>query len=89
MGARNVQSWIPHIFANATVYESRVIANRDFLSMILFIIDLAVQTHLQSCLMRDDAVDVNIICLDFSTAQAAVLNYTFFVNLYFASRYAG
>jgi hypothetical protein len=45
--ARNVQTLIPHIFMNATEYESRVVVKCDFLSVTLFIIDLAVQTHLQ------------------------------------------
>jgi hypothetical protein len=63
------------------VYESWVIANRDFLSMILFIIDLAVQTHLQYCLVCEDMVDVNVMCLDFSAAQSVVLNYMLFVNV--------
>jgi hypothetical protein len=62
------------------LYES-VIANNDFLSVILFIIDLAIQTHLQSCLVCKDMVDDNVMCLDFSASQATVLNYTVFINL--------
>jgi hypothetical protein len=44
--AKNIKSWIPHMSAHISVYESRFEANRDFLSMILFMIDLDVQTHL-------------------------------------------
>jgi hypothetical protein len=79
--SRNVQAWIPHIFLSAMVCESRVTAKKDILSMILFIIDLAVQTHLHSGMVCEDAVDVNITCLDFSASHAAVLNYILFVNL--------
>jgi hypothetical protein len=37
--------------------------------------------HLTSCVVCEDPVDVDIACLNFSAAQAAVLNYTLFVNL--------
>jgi hypothetical protein len=78
--ASNIKSWIPHMFAHISVYESRVESNKDFLTMNLFIIDLAFQTHLQSCLVCEDPVDVDVACLNFSAAQATVLNYTLFVN---------
>jgi hypothetical protein len=56
-------------------------ANKDFLAVTLFIIDLAAQTHLQSCLVCEDHADVDVVCLHFSGAHAAVLDYTLFVNL--------
>jgi hypothetical protein len=69
------------MFAHISVYESRVEANRDFLSMVLFIIDLAVQTHLQSCLVCEDLAGVYVACMMLSAAQSVVLNYTRFMNL--------
>jgi hypothetical protein len=56
-------------------------ANKDLLAMILFIIDLAVQVHLQSCLVYEGTIDGNILYLNFSAAQMVVLNYTLFFNL--------
>jgi hypothetical protein len=56
-------------------------ANIDFLAMILGVIDLTVQTHLQSCLVYEDPADIDVACLNFCTAQTVVLNYTIFVNL--------
>jgi hypothetical protein len=79
--AKNIKSKFPHMFAHISVYESRVEANIDFLVMIVFIIDLAVQTHLQSCLVCEDPSNVDMACLNFSAAQTPVLNYTLFVNL--------
>jgi hypothetical protein len=79
--AKNIKSWIPHMFTYISVYESRVEVERDLLAMILFIIDLAVQTHLQSCLVCEDTSAIDVVCLNFSAAQAVVLNYTLFVNL--------
>jgi hypothetical protein len=37
--------------------------------------------HLQACLVYEDPADVNVACLDFLEAQAAVLNFTLFVNV--------
>jgi hypothetical protein len=79
--ANNIKSWIPHIFAHFSVYESRVEVNRDFLAMTIFIIDLAVQTHLHSCLVCEDPADIDVAFLIFSAVQVVVLNYTIFVNL--------
>jgi hypothetical protein len=69
------------MFAHISIYESHVEANRDFLAMILSIIYLAVQRHLQSCLVCENLADVEVACLNFSAAQKAVLNYTLCVNL--------
>jgi hypothetical protein len=79
--AKNIKSWIPPMFAHISVYESGVEMNRALLTMILFIIGLAAQTHLQSCLVCRDPADVGVACLKFSAAQTVVLNYTLFVNL--------
>jgi hypothetical protein len=69
------------MFTHISVYKSRVKANIYFLALIMFIIDLAVQMHLQACLVCEDPIDGNIVCLNFSAAQMVVLNYTLFVNL--------
>jgi hypothetical protein len=79
--AMNIKSWIHHMFAHISSYESRVEVNRDLMVMIMFIIDLAVQMHLQSCLVCEDTAEVNVACLSLLAAQATVLNFTLFVNV--------
>jgi hypothetical protein len=78
---RGVKTWITHFFAHPSVYESHQAANRDFLSMVLFYIDLGVHTFLRSCLRCDDIEDVDTECLNFKGAQASILNHTFQVSL--------
>jgi hypothetical protein len=43
--AKNIKYWIPRMFAHISVYEIHVERNIDFLAMIIFSTDLAVQTH--------------------------------------------
>jgi hypothetical protein len=78
---RGVKTWITHLFAHPSVYESHQVANIDFFSMVLFYIDLGVQTFLRSCLQRDGIEDADTDCLNFKGAQASILNHTFHVSL--------
>jgi hypothetical protein len=78
---RGVKTWITHFFAHPSVYESHQAANRYFLSMVLFYINLGVQTFLRYCLRCDDIEDVDTECLNFKGAQASILNHTFQVSL--------
>jgi hypothetical protein len=45
---RTTKSLIPHMYANAMVYESQVAAKISFMSIIIFVINLTVHTYLQS-----------------------------------------
>mmetsp|Transcript_28324 Transcript_28324/g.40581 ORF Transcript_28324/g.40581 Transcript_28324/m.40581 type:complete len:194 (-) Transcript_28324:423-1004(-) len=57
---------------NKFIYDSLQANKSTFFAKILYSIDAAVQTHLESCMMSDDRIDVDDGCLDFNNDQTAV-----------------
>jgi hypothetical protein len=60
-----VNRWISHIQRNKAVYDSIQRTDPTFLIQLLYSIDMAVQVHLNSCLIQEERSDVDDDCLDF------------------------
>lgn len=78
---RAVKTWIIHAMRNRQVYEALQARDLTFLSQVLYCIDTAVQTHLDSCLVNEYRSDVDDECLDFAQDQAQILKRKFIVLL--------
>jgi hypothetical protein len=73
----NLAQCTSHILRNKPNYDSLQKNDASFLTQYLYSIDLAVQTHLASCLMETTRSSVNDDCLDFRVNQANVIRRQF------------
>ena len=76
-----IKSWITHITRNKSVYDSLQAQDQTFFAQVLYFVDAAIQTHLESCMIEEERSDVDDKCIDFKSTQVAVLRRQFSCSL--------
>lgn len=78
---KNLERCAMHLLRNKPSYDSLQRNDNSFLTQYFYTIDLAVQTHLISCLTESNRGDVNDSCLDFTQDHANILRRQFHCHL--------